>query len=83
MSHVNGGFDFAVEWEEGLCEDFAVGGFEVGFGVGDSLGGVVLLFGSVAPEVRGNLRFRLLCHFQRWRWKRKRMMIRIILKKNI
>lgn len=72
MSHVDGGFDFAVEGEEGLCEDFAVGSLEVGFGVGDSLGGVVVIFGGVAPEIGENLRFRLMCHFQRWRWKRMR-----------
>lgn len=55
MSHVNGGFDFSVEWEEGLCEDFAVGSFEVGFGVANSLGGIVFFFGGVTPEIWWNL----------------------------
>ena len=32
----------------------------MGLGVADALGGVVFLFGGVAPEIRVNLRF--LCH---------------------
>ena len=56
VSHKDGGFDGLVEREEGLRKDFTIGGLEIGLGVADALGGVVLLFGHVAPEVWGNLR---------------------------
>ena len=36
-----------------MGEEFAVRRFEVGLGVLDALGGVVLFFGHVAPEVWG------------------------------
>lgn len=58
VGHKDGGFDLVgleVEREEGLGEDFAVGGFEVGLGVANALGGVVFFFRGVAPEVRGSL----------------------------
>lgn len=56
VGHKDGGFDGLIEREEGLRKDFSIGSLEMGLGVADALGGVVFLFGHVAPEVWGNLR---------------------------
>lgn len=54
VGHEDGGLDGSggVEGEEGLGEEGAVGGLEVGFGVADALRGVVFFLRRVAPEVR-------------------------------
>ena len=51
VGHVDCGFDCLIQRQKGLGEEFAVRRFEVGLGVLDALGGVVLFFGHVAPEV--------------------------------
>lgn len=59
VGHVDGAFDtWRVQGDETLGEELAAGGVEVGFGVSNPLGGVVLLFRHEAPEIRGRFGWR-------------------------
>lgn len=53
MGHVNCAFDSQIQGQEALREDLAVWSVEVGLGVSDALGRVILLLRHVAPEVGG------------------------------
>ncbi|GLT71687.1 hypothetical protein SLA2020_436860 [Shorea laevis] len=66
VRHEHGGFNFLVQRQETLGEDFAVGCVEVALGVAYSLRRVILFLRHVSPEVRWRLWLRL------WRHRRPR-----------